>query len=443
VRAFSLNEPLRPPGPTDVLVPNPHPLRAVVGDRLVVFDRATSVCHVLNPSAGLILDAVDGRRSVDDLVALLHDETGVDADRLRADVTDALTSFRAEGLVHPAGSHAPPEPPPTRSPGQPDPGDPRAARRQRWAPTVERLLARTDGVHTVGPVGLAGTTLVVRTSDEAVAAATEDLLAPLPRTPPGDGQAPGDDDEADPDDAEHTAWLVPPSSGGRWRVVLDGQVVSAAADGAEALETLMTQLNLVAIAGSTGRVLWHAGAVERDGRVVVVAGESGRGKSTLTAALVQAGFAYVTDELVLLDPGTGRVAPYPKALDLSVDSQRLLGLEPAGDERVAKERVVPTRLGTVSSGGTPTLLVLLGRPDGADPEDTPVATPLAPVDALVELLRSTFAETFAVTGALDVLAALCETVPAIALPRMPVDDAVAAVRTAFEAATPGAGAPAG
>jgi hypothetical protein len=44
----------------------------------------------------------------------------------------------------------------------------------------------------------------------------------------------------------------------------------------------------------------HAGAVVRDGRALLIAGPSGRGKTTLTAALVKRGFAYLSDELAAL-----------------------------------------------------------------------------------------------------------------------------------------------
>ena len=61
-------------------------------------------------------------------------------------------------------------------------------------------------------------------------------------------------------------------------------------------------VNQLAALHTPDRLLLHAGAVERDGRVVALTGISGQGKTTLTAALVQAGYGYVTDELVAIDP---------------------------------------------------------------------------------------------------------------------------------------------
>ncbi|MDX9834190.1 MAG: hypothetical protein RBT36_03140 [Desulfobulbus sp.] len=50
----------------------------------------------------------------------------------------------------------------------------------------------------------------------------------------------------------------------------------------------------------------HAGAVIRDGRVLLLPGESGSGKSTLTGWLISQGCGYLTDELVLI-PAQGKL----------------------------------------------------------------------------------------------------------------------------------------
>ena len=54
------------------------------------------------------------------------------------------------------------------------------------------------------------------------------------------------------------------------------------------------------LAGQDGGLALHAGAVVRDGRVLLLPGQSGSGKSTLTAWLTSRGCGYLTDELVLL-----------------------------------------------------------------------------------------------------------------------------------------------
>lgn len=71
----------------------------------------------------------------------------------------------------------------------------------------------------------------------------------------------------------------------------------------------------------------HAGAVGggplgADGCILLPA-RPGSGKSTLTAALVQTGWSYLSDEVALLDAETMRVAPVPTALCV-----KRSGLEP-------------------------------------------------------------------------------------------------------------------
>ena len=58
----------------------------------------------------------------------------------------------------------------------------------------------------------------------------------------------------------------------------------------------------------------HAGVVGDDRRCVLLPAAAGSGKSTLTAALVHAGFLYYSDEVALLEDRTLSVFPVPLAL---------------------------------------------------------------------------------------------------------------------------------
>src|SRR5207247_125098 len=59
----------------------------------------------------------------------------------------------------------------------------------------------------------------------------------------------------------------------------------------------------------------HAGAVAHRGRIALLPGQSFAGKTTLTAALVELGALYYSDEFAVLD-ADGLVHPYAK--DLSI-----------------------------------------------------------------------------------------------------------------------------
>jgi len=73
-----------------------------------------------------------------------------------------------------------------------------------------------------------------------------------------------------------------------------------------------------------GRVAFHAALAADEGRGIVVAGASMAGKSTLAAALVDAGLAYGTDDVALVDED-GAVRPCPRPLRLRPGGAALLG----------------------------------------------------------------------------------------------------------------------
>src|SRR5207249_11214278 len=58
----------------------------------------------------------------------------------------------------------------------------------------------------------------------------------------------------------------------------------------------------------------HSGAVSWHGRAVMLPAPPDSGKTTLSAALTRAGFSYLTDEAALIDPTTGAIHPFPRAL---------------------------------------------------------------------------------------------------------------------------------
>ena len=60
----------------------------------------------------------------------------------------------------------------------------------------------------------------------------------------------------------------------------------------QAVIDVLHELGQRVINDSVGTIRLHAGAVERDGRSLLLVGSSGKGKSTLTAALVQRGWGY-------------------------------------------------------------------------------------------------------------------------------------------------------
>lgn len=97
-------------------------------------------------------------------------------------------------------------------------------------------------------------------------------------------------------------------------------------------------MNLQMALGQRRYLLLHAGAVEREGRALILTGPSGAGKSTLAALLGEAGWRFMGDEFALLDPADGRLWPFPRAVSLKNEALRLF------------DTVEPARLGPALEG---------------------------------------------------------------------------------------------
>jgi HprK-related kinase A len=71
-------------------------------------------------------------------------------------------------------------------------------------------------------------------------------------------------------------------------------------------------------------LLFHAGAIAAGQTGIILPAQSGSGKSTLTAALVAGGCSYFSDEAAIIDPDSGLLLPFPKAIKLEPDSLPVL-----------------------------------------------------------------------------------------------------------------------
>ena len=130
----------------------------------------------------------------------------------------------------------------------------------------------------------------------------------------------------------------------------------------------------------------HAGVVSGPDGIVSVPGRSGLGKTTLVAALVRAGFGYVSDEALAIDRSTGDVTAFPRPLSLNSDVWPMFGAHLGEAPAAGTERLVaPACLGTVNAtGGRVSDIVLATRPDA------PALRPVPRGDAVVALLRHSF-----------------------------------------------------
>jgi len=115
------------------------------------------------------------------------------------------------------------------------------------------------------------------------------------------------------------------------------------------VEETLTVIVSAAIDRSSALLL-HSGVVVRDGVAIVLPGESGTGKSTLTAACLARGFGYATDEMMALDLDRGSVTGVPRPLTMTSWSAAAVGLLP-NDAGSGKRAVLPSEFGAMVVSG--------------------------------------------------------------------------------------------
>jgi hypothetical protein len=149
----------------------------------------------------------------------------------------------------------------------------------------------------------------------------------------------------------------------------------------------------------SGIMAVHAGAVELGGRALILAGPSGRGKSTLVVELVRVGAGLLSDESALVAPDNRTILPYPRAIHLRPSSVALIGgLGDLGDQPRhdlgggSEVALDPTRVGALLGGrlspGAPLGGVLL-LGERLAPDAEPRIDSISPAIAVMELLRGT------------------------------------------------------
>jgi HprK-related kinase A len=89
---------------------------------------------------------------------------------------------------------------------------------------------------------------------------------------------------------------------------------------AQALLAAEMGMNLQVALGERRFLLLHAACVEREGRALILTGESGSGKSTMSALLGVGGWRFMGDEFVLIEPATGLAHPFPRPVSLKNES---------------------------------------------------------------------------------------------------------------------------
>ncbi len=175
---------------------------------------------------------------------------------------------------------------------------------------------------------------------------------------------------------------------------------------------LCSALTRWAALNSSRYYVFHAGAVAREGKALLLPAASGSGKSTTTAGLLRRGFQLLSDEIGALEIETERVAVYPRSLSLREDVLGLLGLAPGSGVAfppIPGRFVQPEELGS-SRAPAPARLALVALPRFSPGAETRIERQRRG-PALMALLQSSCSQAVHKVAGLDWLIALLVRVP--------------------------------
>ena len=286
------------------------------------------------------------------------------------------------------------------------------------APT-EPSLRLADNA-TVARYRIHGVPLVVHADDRAVLARVNDTYGWFaddhPAPDPGD--APGR--------APVTVAYRTDRAGGATIVDSHGrEIVLTERD--EPLVSLFDAIVAGLIGGlsAVGILTVHAGVVAHDGRAILIAGRSGRGKTTLVLGLLRRGLDLLSDELALVAADDRTILAYPRgvhvrpaALDLFPELRYLGGL-PAhplggGSEWSIGPAALERSFGAAVAPSAPIGAVILLDGDPI-PDGAPELLAVPGAVATMELLRGTPAAAWDFDGVLARLPRVVADVPCVRL----------------------------
>ena len=113
---------------------------------------------------------------------------------------------------------------------------------------------------------------------------------------------------------------------------------------ADTVERLRYEVLLRLIQGRSDLIWLHAGAAAYRCSSVMILGSWGRGKSTLVTSLYANGWTYLSDDVVPLDPNSGRAFPFPLTPMVHEDPGQELPLERLSELRKSVVLLLPERV---------------------------------------------------------------------------------------------------
>jgi len=111
---------------------------------------------------------------------------------------------------------------------------------------------------------------------------------------------------------------------GTWNINRDARPCHEGASAADAALALIEAASFALAERSVGGLLFHAALVSRGGDAVLIPGQTGAGKTTLAARLIDRGHRYLTDELSYVPDGSISILGFSRPLNVKLSGRALL-----------------------------------------------------------------------------------------------------------------------
>lgn len=226
-------------------------------------------------------------------------------------------------------------------------------------------------------VRILGTYLLVTDLPETLRTRLADLVRPFVLA--NDDTA---DDTADAQDAPAITFSVAWDEIERlWKIYGDGQFLNGMPDEDAVLLQLEWRMVVAGMNHAEGCGIFHAGVLTRGEATVLIQGESGAGKTTLTLGLIARGWLPLSDDAAIVDARTLGLRVFPRCFHVEHPDERPPEARPHLEPVAAVEgHARPLSWG--AEGRRPTAIITVVR----DPKQPSSLTPLLRAQAAGALL---------------------------------------------------------
>jgi hypothetical protein len=194
---------------------------------------------------------------------------------------------------------------------------------------------------------------------------------------------------------------------GGWQVYIEGELIHTSKDFVPAISTLEFRIVTDALIQRNDLFRMHAAALclPMHSAGVIVAADSGQGKTTLTLALMLRGFVPFSDDVALIDPESLALHSFHRAFHVDPKSWDLL--KPVAGHAIAVEERVEGYYTPPQWAEQPAPVRFVLFPQ-LQPGAAPALVPLSPADAATAILAHSSSLTHAPQRALSTTTRLIE-----------------------------------